>query len=572
MSTTLQAERHYLPQDLVVDDWASVSIYFTELLDRHLSSKEELQRWLLDLSELEAALSEEGGWRYIRMTLDTRSAAASKRYEDFTSEVLPPVETWTDKLQRKLMASPLTEQLSGEGYPVYLRGIREQLRIFREANVPIQAELRNMAQEYGTTIGAMSVLWEGKEITLPKAAAILEDTDRARREQAYRLIAARRAQDRDKLDALFDRMVERRHTIALNSGFANYRDHMYSAMGRFDHSPADARAFHAAVEAEVVPLVSELQQERQRSLRLETLRPWDLAVDTTGLPPLKPFSEPKQLIDLTIDVFGRLDPYFAHCIRTMQANGRLDLASRDGKAPGGYNYPLYESGAPFIFMNAVGTTDDVTTMLHEGGHAVHSFLTHPLPITGFKSFPSEVAELASMSMELLTMEHWDRIYPDSAECQRAKREQLERVITILPWVATVDAFQHWLYENPGHSHAERTEAWIATHQRFSGNVVDWSGLENERAFLWQKQLHIFEVPFYYIEYGIAQLGAIGIWRNAKRDAAWAVGQYINALKLGYTRPLPDIYAAAGVPFSMQATHVRDLMAAVGSELRTLRTA
>jgi oligoendopeptidase F len=572
MSTTLQAERRYLPQALVVDDWASVSSYFTELLDRPLSSKEALQRWLLDLSELEAALSEEGGWRYIRMTLDTRDAAASKRYEDFTSEVLPPVETWTDKLQRKLMASPFTEQLSGEGYPVYLRGIREQLRIFREANVPIQAELRNMAQEYGTTIGAMSVLWEGKEITLPKAAAILEDTDRAKREQAYRLIAARRAQDRDKLDALFDRMVERRHTIALNSGFANYRDHMYSAMGRFDHSPADARAFHAAVEAEVVPLVSELQQERQRSLRLGTLRPWDLAVDTTGLPPLKPFNEPQQLIDLTIDVFGRLDPYFEDCIRTMQANGRLDLASRDGKAPGGYNHPLYESGAPFIFMNAVGTTDDVTTMLHEGGHAVHSFLTHPLPITGFKSFPSEVAELASMSMELLTMEHWDRIYPDSAECQRAKREQLERVITILPWVATVDAFQHWLYENPGHSHAERTEAWIATHQRFSGNVVDWSGLENERAMLWQKQLHVFEVPFYYIEYGIAQLGAIGIWRNAKRDAARAVDQYINALKLGYTRPLPDIYAAAGVPFSMRADHVRELMAAVGAELETLRTA
>ena len=256
MSTTLQAERRYLPQALVVDDWASVSSYFTELLDRPLSSKEVLQRWLLDLSELEAALSEEGGWRYIRMTLDTRDAAASKRYEDFTSEVLPPVETWTDKLQRKLMASPFTEQLSGEGYPVYLRGIREQLRIFREANVPIQAQLRNMAQDYGATIGAMSVLWEGKEITLPKAAAILEDTDRAKREQAYRLSAARRAQDGEKLDALFDRMVERRHTTALNSGFANFRDHMYSAMGRFDHSPADARAFHAAVEAEVVPLVA----------------------------------------------------------------------------------------------------------------------------------------------------------------------------------------------------------------------------------------------------------------------------------------------------------------------------
>jgi oligoendopeptidase F len=571
MSSTLQAHRRFLPKDLAIDTWSSVDTYFNELFERSIPSKEDLQRWLFDLSELEAALGEEGGWRYIRMTLDTRDVAAGKRYEDFTSGMLPHVETWTDKLQRKLMASPFTEQFSGEGFPVYLRGIREQLRIFREANVPIQAELRTMAQQYGSTIGAMTVKWEGKDITLPKAASILEEADRAKREQAFRLIAARRAQDREKLDVLFDGMVERRHSIALNSGFANYRDNMYSALGRFDHSPADARAFHAAVESEVVPLVSRLEQERKRSLGLDALRPWDLAVDTTGLPPLKPFSDPQQLIDLTVDVFGRLDPYFAECIRTMQANGRLDLASRDGKAPGGYNYPLYESGAPFIFMNAVGTTDDVTTMLHEGGHAVHSFLTHPLPITGFKSFPSEVAELASMSMELLTMEHWDLIYPDQAECRRAKREQLERVITILPWVATVDAFQHWLYEHPAHTREERTSAWVATHQRFGGTVVDWSGLEDERAMLWQKQLHIFEVPFYYIEYGIAQLGAIGIWRNAKRDQAGAVCQYINALKLGYTRPLPAIYAAAGVPFSMEASHVRELMDTVTRELDALRT-
>ena len=569
MTAFAPARRTYVPEALRVSAWVDLQVFFEELLKRPLDAAQDLECWLKDLSELEAVLSEEGAWRYIRMTLDTRDAENGKRYEEFVTDVLPRVEEWTDKLHRKLVASPFSEALVGDGYPVLLRGIREQLRIFREANVPLQAKLRSMAQEYSTAIGAMSVEWKGEQITLPRAAAILESTDRDDREAIFRRIAARRAVDRMKLDELFGRMVADRNLVALNAGFANYRDYMYSALGRFDHTPADARSFHESVEREVLPVIERLERERRELLGVDLLRPWDLQVDASGKPPLRPFSSGEQLAEQAMAVFERLDPYFAECLRTMRAMGRLDLDSREGKAPGGYNYPLYESGAPFIFMNAVGTTDDVVTMVHEGGHAVHSFLTHPLALTGFKSFPSEVAELASMSMELLTMDHWHLIYTDPTDLRRAKRDQLERVLTILPWVATVDAFQHEVYTHPEWTAAERSTAWIATHARFSGRVTDWSGLSDERAMLWQKQLHIFEVPFYYIEYAIAQLGAIGVWRNYKRDPKDAVKRYTDALKLGYTRTLPEIYATAGIRFDLSKEYISELVAFVQDELDAL---
>lgn len=569
MEVLERTARNYLPAQLVLEGWADAASFYLELMARAIPDTASLERWLKDLSELEAALSEEGAWRYIRMTLDTRDEAAAARYQTFVNEVLPKVEEATDQLNRKLMALPFVEELRGPGFPVYLRGIREQLRIFREANVPLQAELRNLAQTYSTIIGGLSVEWKGETITLPKAAAVLESPDRAEREAIFRVIAARRLQEREQLDELFQRMVALRQQVAANAGYQNYRDYAYSALGRFDHTPADAEAFHRSVEREVVPVVERLERERRAQLGVTELRPWDLHVDPSGLPPLRPFQQDAQLMDLAETVFGRLDPYFSKCIGTMRSMGRLDLGSRAGKAPGGYNYPLYETGAPFIFMNAVGTTDDVITMFHEGGHAVHSFLTHPLPITGFKNFPSEVAELASMGMELLTMDHWQLVYPNPDDLRRAKRDQLERVLTILPWVAAVDAYQHLIYTHPEWSVEERTKAWVETHARFSGKVVEWRGLEVERGALWHKQLHIFEMPFYYIEYAIAQLGAIGLWRNYARDPKAAVQAYQEALKLGYTRTLPEIYAAAGVRFDFSQAYIAELVGFVEEELDRL---
>lgn len=569
MELIAPTQRRYLPADFNAGDRSTVERVFDELASRELADAVALEHWLRDLSELEAVLSEEGAWRYIRMTCDTRDQRATEAYQVFMNDVQPLVEERMDKLNRKLVASPYVDALSSGGYPVYLRGLREQVRIFREANVPLQTELRNLAQEYSTTIGAMNVEWKGETMTLPKATALLEGTNRSEREGIFRTIANRRLQDRLKLDDLYSRMLVLRQQVASNAGFQNYRDYAYAALGRFDHTPGDAYAFHEAVERSVVPLVERMERDRMQSLGLHELRPWDLQVDPSGKPPLRPFADADQLLALAVDVFGRLDPYFAECLTAMRKMGRVDLGSRAGKAPGGYNYPLYETGAPFIFMNAVGTSDDVVTMLHEGGHAVHSFLSHSLPLTGFKSFPSEVAELASMGMELLTMDHWNLIYPDPVDLRRAKRDQLERVLSILPWVATIDAFQHAVHLNPLWSVEERAKAWVDIHARFSGSVVDWSRLDEQRASLWHKQLHLFELPFYYLEYGIAQLGAIGLWLNYRKDAKAAIEAYIGALSLGYTRTLPEIYAAAGVKLDFSPEHVSRLAAEVAEELERL---
>ncbi|MBK7085898.1 MAG: M3 family oligoendopeptidase [Flavobacteriales bacterium] len=570
MSDVVPARQAFLPDGVLLDHPGAIEPLYRALHDRVIPDRPALEQWLLDWSDLEAALSEEGAWRYIRMTQDTRDKEAGERYERFTLEVQPLVDTWTDRLNRKLVAVPFADELREGGYPVMLRGIREQLRIFREENVAIQAGLRKLAQDYSTMIGAMTIPWNGEEITLPKAAALLEEKGRTVRERAFRGIASRRMQDRDRLDDLFDAMVRDRHRMAVNAGFANYRDYAYAALGRFDHGPADAEAFHASVAEVVVPLIEELEQERQQSLGVDRLRPWDLAVDSAGLSPLRPFRTGQELLVTATAIFEKVHPSFAAHLRAMGDKNLLDLESREGKAPGGYNYPLYRSGAPFIFMNAVGTADDLVTMLHEGGHAVHSFRTHALPLTAFKQFPSEVAELASMGMELLSMRHWDLAYPDPKDLQRAQRDQLERVIGVLPWVATVDAFQHWVYTHPDHDRVQRAEAWTRIHERFSGRVVDWTGLEEERASFWHKQLHIFEVPFYYIEYGIAQLGAIGLWAQAEREPDAAVERYAKALSLGYTRTLPEIYAAAGVRFDLGKPAVTDLAGAVAQELRRLR--
>ncbi len=302
---------------------------------------------------------------------------------------------------------------------------------------------------------------------------------------------------------------------------------------------------------------------------MESLKPWDKAVDTTGKKPLKPFSSSEELLAKTVKCFTNVDPYLGECLVTMQKMGHLDLESRKGKAPGGYNYPLAESGIPFIFMNATSTLRDVVTLLHEGGHAVHSFLMKPLELSDFKSTPSEVAELASMSMELITMDNWHIFFENEEALKRAKKEHLEQIIETLPWVATIDKFQHWLYENPIHTVEERNNNWLKIFDEFSDSITNWDGIEENKKYLWQKQLHLFEVPFYYIEYGMAQLGAIAVWRNYRKDNKKGLENYLNALKLGYTKNIPEIYKAAGIEFNFSPEYIKELISFVQSEMNNL---
>jgi oligoendopeptidase F len=412
----------------------------------------------------------------------------------------------------------------------------------------------------------MTVEIEGKELTLQQAGVILQSTDRAKREEAYRKISERRLKDKDQLDELFSKLIGLRHQVATNADFKNFRDYMFKSYGRFDYTPQDCFHFHEAIATEVVPILNELSKERKEKLKVSQLRPWDKAVDAEGREPLKAFENGVDLTEKSIECFHRIDPFLGQCLSIMREMGHLDLESRKGKAPGGYNYPLAEIGVPFIFMNATSTMRDMTTIMHEGGHAVHNFLTKDLPLSDFKSPPMEVAELASMSMELISMDEWNIFFPNEDELRRARRDQLEDIIETLPWVATIDKFQHWIYENPTHSVEDRKQEWNRVFAQFGDTITDWSGLEAGRDYAWQKQLHLYEVPFYYIEYGMAQLGAIALWRNYKHNKQKGLQGYMNALKLGNLTTIPEIYKAADIRFDFSKAYIKELMDFVREEL------
>ena len=559
---------HYLPQDLNID-WENLSPIFDELLGRDIDSVAALEQWLQDKSELEAALEEDFAWRYIKMTCDTANEDLVKSFQYFATEIEPKMAPLNNDLNKKLIDSPFVKDLNQDEYFVYLRGVKKALALFREENIPLLTTIQVEQQKYQGITGAMSVTLNGQEYTLEQAANFLKDLNRETRKQAWKSITARRLADKDQLDGLFNQLKDLRHQVALNAGFDNFRDYMFEALGRFDYTPKDCFDFHEAIQKEVVPILAEQAKERQEALALESLQPWDTEVDTSGKEALKPFNNGDELIDKSIKCFNQLDPFLGSRLELMKENGLFDVESRKGKAPGGYNYPLAESGAPFIFMNSANSFRDLTTMVHEGGHAIHTFLTANLKLNDFKHCPSEVAELASMSMELISMDHWDEYFADKEELKRAKKYQLKDILKTLPWVAVVDAFQHWIYTNPTHTTEERTKAWKEIFNKFGANFVDWTNHQEALENLWQKQLHIFEVPFYYIEYGIAQLGAIAVWKNYKENPKQGLAKYLDALKLGYTKNMIQIYETAGIQFNFSAAYIKELMAFVQQELKKL---
>jgi oligoendopeptidase F len=559
--------RQFLSESFQVKTWVELKPYFDKLLERNIGSAEDLRQWFQDRSELESAISEDLGWRYIKMTCYTEDKALLERYQEFVENIQPKIAPVSDQLNRKVADSPFLGPLAKEeGYAILIRNLKKDMEIFREENVPLFTEINLESQKYAQLNGAMTIAWKGQELTLQQASVLLQETDRSVREEVYQLITERRLRDKETLDGLYTKLIELRHKVAVNAGFANFRDYMFKSYGRFDYTPQDCFNFHEAVSSEVVPLLEELAEKRKEEMKVASLRPWDKAVDPLGRPPLKAFNGGKDLTTKGIEVFRRLDPFLGDCLTTMEAMGHLDLESRKGKAPGGYNYPLAEIGIPFIFMNATSTMRDMTTLMHEGGHAVHNFLTKDLALADFKSPPMEVAELASMAMELLSMDHWAVFFANPQDLARARQEQLEDIIETLPWVATIDKFQHWIYEHPAHTPEQRKRQWHTVYQEFADTVTDWNGLEEARNFMWQKQLHLYEVPFYYIEYGMAQLGAIALWRNFKQNKTEGLAGYQRALKLGNLRTIPEIYKAAGIKFDFSKSYIRELMNFVRKEM------
>jgi oligoendopeptidase F len=561
------AESAFVPRDLDATRWDRLEPLYRALLDRPLRCGGCLERLLLDRSELDAAAAEAHTNLYIRMTCHTDDEAARSAYLQFIEHVEPRLKEVGFDLDRRIVGSPHATGLDRRRYEVLLRDLRADVEIFRPENIPLQTEEKKLDQQYEEICGAMTVTFRGQERTLPQMSRFLEETDRATREEAWRGIWSRRHQDRERIEDIFDRMLELRGAMARNAGFGNFRDYMFKRRHRFDYTPADCESFHRGAETVCVPLMRRLNAERAKALRADPLRPWDLAVDVQGRAPLRPFETPAQLVERSSRVFGRMDPALGAMFDALRGGDCLDLESRKGKAPGGYQAYRDRTRRCFIFMNAAGLHRDLETMLHEAGHAFHSTLARDEPLLHYRHAPIEFAEVASMTMELLGHPFLGEFY-DEAGARRARRRHLEDLSVLLPWIATIDAFQHWIYTHPGHSRAERTACWEELDRRF-GHAVSWAGLEHYRAASWQRQGHLFGVPFYYIEYGIAQLGALQLWLQSRRDPAGALANYKRALALGGSRPLPELFKAAGLRFEFGPPIMRTLMEAVQAELETL---
>ncbi len=557
--------RRYLSAQTNLGDWAVVEPILNDLQNRNIQSKADLEKWIENLNELEQALGEEGSIRYVRMTCNTDNPQIEKDYLDFLEKIGEPSKPLFFALMKKYWESPYRKQLNEKDFFLYDRSVENQLSLYREENIPLETELEKLSQQYQKLSGSMMVQYEGKEQTLQQMGRYLESTDRKKREEAWKLTSERRLQDKDKFEDLFDAMLKIRVQIAKNAGFDNYRDYMFRRKERFDYSAKDCEAFHDSAEKTIKPLVHAMQKKRMKLMGLSELKPWDMSVDPTGLAPLKPFENVEKLISGCESILGQVDPEFGQNFKQMKDLGLLDLESRKGKAPGGYQTDLEEARIPFIFANSVGMDHDVRTLLHEGGHAMHSFAWKNVPFYPYRHAPMEFCEVASMSMELMADPYLSVFYPNPKDSARSIIQHLEGVITLLPWIATIDAFQHWIYTHPHHTRQERFDYWVSLRKRLGG-LEDWTGFEDVRASLWHRQLHIFEVPFYYIEYAIAQLGALQVWKNFRKNKAEGVRLYKQGLAVGGSKTLPEIFESAGIHFDFSLKMIQPLMDEVAKEL------
>ena len=554
--------KSYVNEDFDPGNWDEVERYTTELLNRKISCSKCIEGIIRDASELSEHISEKGALLYIDMTCDTENEKKKSLFLDFVENVRPKLSEFSDSLNRRIVGHEAVKDMSPR-YDLMIRSMRNDVEIFRRENIPLGVEQTKLVTEAQTINGAMSVEFKGREYTIPEMRIFLEANDRSVRESAWKAVADRRMQDEERLSEIFDELVQIRGEIASNAGFATYTDYMFRAMERFDYTKEDCLEFHDAIEAVCVPLMREINSRRKDSLRLGSLKPWDVnektgvGPDLEGRPPLKPFSDVNEMVGKLSKLFHRMSTDLGNKFDILVEMDTLDLDTRKGKAPGGYQYYLQKSKVPFIFMNAAGLQGDLETMIHEAGHAFHSMYCGHLELIGERSYPIEFAEVASMSMELMTQNEWGEFY-GSEEANRARLGHLEGVIFLLPWIATIDSFQHWIYSNPNHSREERKDVWNSIRDRF-GSVMDWEDYGNYRDTSWQQQGHLFGVPFYYVEYGIAQLGALQLWRTQRNDSEKALTDYSNAMTLGNTRTLPELFSAADIELGFGKAHLSSLI-------------
>ncbi|MDY0152036.1 MAG: M3 family oligoendopeptidase [Candidatus Cloacimonas sp.] len=557
----------HLPTGFDISSWDSVKQHMEYLCTMDTSTPAALETLLIEYSELLQAMEDELSWRYIRMTLAADDQAKADAYNEYYANVYAPTEAYQFKIKQLFSQSTARELLNEDKYALLNQIYANDLGLFRTENIPLQIQESELANKYASIVSQMAAFFEGEDRTPAQLSVYLRDPDRNKREQAWRLKFGMFEAKQAELNTLYDELKTLRGSIAANAGYGNYRDFKHAELGRFSYTPEDITQFHNAVEKAVMPFVEDLQRHRKEALNISLLRPWDLLVDLDGRK-LQPFQTTAEFITKSLKVMAKVSPKYAEQLEMMNNTGLLDLENRKGKAPGGYNSSIHNLASSFIFMNHVKLHNDVTTLLHEAGHAMHSAAMKDISIAQYQDTPSEVAELASMTMELLTMDYWDEFYPNPADLKKAKRDQLESTLSFLPWCMIVDAFQHWVYLNPQHTVQERYDAYLSLSARFASGT-DWSGLENLRKLGWMMQLHIFEVPFYYIEYGMAQLGALSIYMNYRKDKERALQQYQDFLTLGYSRSVNEIYQAAGISLDFSENRILELVDFVKSELESL---
>ena len=558
--------RSFVPVSLDTSSFDAIEPLFAALESRPIQSVQELDRWLLDCSELGAVISEVGAKRYIDVTCHTDDKGIEAAYLQWIEKIQPACKPHFQKLDEKFLASIHRRELPPR-YAVYDRNTANDAALFRETNIPLQTEEVRLDQQQAKIAGAMTIYFDGGLRTMPQMGRYLEEPDRRLRQFAWEAMTTRRLTHEAEFDELLDKQIGLRDQMAKNAGLPSFVEYAFRMLRRFDYKPADCFAFHTAIEKACVPVLKRIHEGRRKKLGLEKLRPWDLYVDPLNRPPLRPFATAQELAEKTERIMARVDKDLARELAEMRRKGLLDLDSRPNKAPGGYQSTLDEQRVPFIFMNAAGVHGDLQTMLHEAGHAFHANAARNEPLLAYRSAPIEFCEVASMGMELLAGPALAEVY-GPAEHARAVRQHLEGIIGLLPWIAQIDAFQHWMYTQPTHTHAQRNEFWVDLSRRFGG-LADWTDYEHPYETVWQRQRHLWNCPFYYIEYGIAQLGALQLWSRSLKDPAGALASYKQSLALGGSKPLPELFAAAGLRFDFSTETIAPLMALIQEQLDRL---
>lgn len=564
-----------LPFPVDSTNWDVFQARYDQIMSTSLDS-DNIHQWLSEWSRLGRVIDEFGSITYIESTLDTADAQKEQAFLNFVENIEPGYRRADQALKERLLAFVASDKELGEDMELPMARMRNQAELFREENIPLMTELAKLGNEYDKITGDLKSDWDGEEKNLYQLKSLLLDRDRAVRERAWRVTMALWLGKRELLNELYNKMLTLRDQIARNAGFPDYRAYAYKAYNRFDYTPEDSIRFQNAIETVVVPAAARVYERKRKQLGVDVLRPWDEAVDAGDDPPLAPYKGQDALIQGSLNIFEHVDETLARYFATMAEDGLLDLDTRNGKALGGYCSSLPWRKRPYIFMNGNGTHDDLQTMLHEAGHAFHAFESFNLPYIWQTDAPMEFCEVASMSMELLAAPYLTKAYNGfytPQEAARARIEHLEGILKFLPYMAVVDGFQHWVYTNPevAHDPAACDAAWGDLWDRFMIGI-DWNGFEDERVSGWHRKLHIFHVPFYYIEYGMAQVGALQVWRNALTDQSGAVATYRAALALGGTRPLPALFAAAGAAFRFDEPMLKDLVELIETTLAQLAQA